>query len=350
MKNLKFPTAIIKAMLHSVKLLQLIVIIGLAMTYSLPLYAVGFNLLTIPNGEHKSLSVGVWYPSDTEPSNTTDSRFDQKLAMNGGLSVKNASLVVLSHGYGGWMGSHADIALALAKEGFVVAAPSHTGNTFKDMSAPLNKWLMSRPKNVSLIIDFLNKEWSHRSVLQNSKVGVFGFSAGGQTALSLIGAVPNLLTAKAHCESASKEFVCSEGMIKEMLATDMDKLPNSAWGADHRIKAAVIAAPGLGIAYNKQSLENVNVPVQLWAGLLDDRVPHESNTKPIANLLGGLSENHWVENAGHFSFLIQSCTKKLKKYDPQTWAFLCVDKEGFDRKEFHSSMNKKIAKFFKAKL
>lgn len=272
------------------------------------------------------------------------------MAQDAQISVASAPLIILSHGYGGWMGSHADTALALAEAGFVVAAPSHTGNHFKDMGFAINEWIIERPKHVSTVIDYLDKHWDKRSVVKNNKTGEFGFSAGGQTVLSLIGAIPNFALAKGHCDSNPKEYVCEQGMIQEILTAKLDKLPTKSWGADPRINAAVIAAPGLGIAYNKQALTNVIVPVQLCSGLVDKRVPHLSNVKPIANAMGDLSENHWVEDAGHFSFMVQSCTAKLKEYEPQTWAFLCVDKEGFNRQDFHKYMNAQVVRFFKENL
>ncbi len=42
---------------------------------------------------------------------------------------------MISHGNGGGPGSHADLALALASGGFVVAAPMHTGDNFADHGA-----------------------------------------------------------------------------------------------------------------------------------------------------------------------------------------------------------------------
>ncbi len=316
-------------------------------------HAVGFQLLSVPDKEHKEnkdLAVGVWYPSNAVLLKAANSPFNQKLALNAQISVASAPLIILSHGYGGGMGSHADTALALAEAGFVVAAPSHTGNNYRDMSFAINQWIIERPKHVTAVIDYLDKHWEKRSVVKNNKVGVFGFSAGGQTVLSLIGAIPNFSAAKAHCDSNPKEYVCEQGMVQKILAAKMDRLPAKSWGADPRISAAVIVAPGLGIAYNQLGLTNVKVPVQLWSGLIDDRVPHLSNVKPIADALSDLSENHWIENAGHFSFLVQPCTAKLKEYEPKTWAFLCVDKEGFDRQAFHTDMNAQIVRFFKEKL
>lgn len=334
----------------SLRFMRHLALAALTVLPSLAVQAVGFSTVDIERVGNKDLAVGIWYPSNASIPNSSNTPVKQALAIDAEISVANAPLIVLSHGYGGWMGGHADTALALAEAGFVVAAPSHTGNTYKDMSSSTEQWLLDRPKHVSAVINHLSEQWRYKSVLEDSNVGVFGFSAGGQTALSLIGAIPQFSIAKATCESDPDEFVCREGLIQQMLDADMQSLAASAWGADSRVKAAAIAAPGLGLLYDKQALAGVQVPVQLWSGLEDKRVPHKSNVQHIADTLGTLSENHFIEGAGHFSFMIQSCTEKLKEFEPETWDFLCVDIDGFDRKAFHQQMNSEIAGFFKKHL
>lgn len=312
-------------------------------------YATGFRVFNITDEGYKDVYVGVWYPSNANKTAEFGLKVNQML-VEGSPSVTSAPLIVLSHGYGGWMGGHANTALALAQAGFVVAAPSHTGNTFKDMSSPINQWLVDRPRHVTKIIDYLTNQWEYREILQDTNVGAFGFSAGGQTVLSLIGAVPNLKKAAKHCKNQPTEFVCKQGMVSAMLEAEMDQLASWQWGIDKRIKAAVIAAPGLGIAYDKKALSKVSVNVQIWSGLLDRRVPHKSNAQPIANALGSLSESHWVKLAGHFAFMLQPCNASLKKHEPKTWVFLCTDEKDFDRRVFHDEMNSEIVHFFKQHL
>ena len=110
-----------------------------------------------------------------------------------------------------------------------------------------------------------------------------------------------------------------------------------------------MAAPGLAFAYDSETLKAIKTPVQLWSALEDDRVPHETNSLPLSQSLSTV-ETHWVEKAGHFAFMVQPCTEKLKKYEPDTWDFLCVDNEGFDRRAFHTEMNAELVQFFENNL
>ncbi len=311
--------------------------------------AVGFSMLSVDSGRH-TLHVGVWYPSDAEVPEHANTPFRQSLALDAEISGQAHKLVLMSHGYGGWHGGHADTALALAKAGFVVAAPTHAGNTHKDMSASIDQWIIDRPAQISATIDYLQQHWLQRQALADGEVGIYGFSAGGLTAMSLIGAVPNLNLMKQHCTNLPEEFGCkTEALIPALLAADL-QLADEEWGFDARIGAAAVAAPGLAFSYDANSVANVDTPVQLWSGLDDKRVLHESNSLPLAQMLGDNVETHWIADANHFAFIVQSCTERLKKVEPETWAFLCVDKAGFDRKAFHREMNAQMAEFFEANL
>lgn len=53
------------------------VFIILTMQPQIQAHAVGFNLLSVPDEEHKDLAVGVWYPSNAPLSNAANSLFNQ---------------------------------------------------------------------------------------------------------------------------------------------------------------------------------------------------------------------------------------------------------------------------------
>ena len=107
---------------------------------------------------------------------------------------------------------------------------------------------------------------------------------------------------------------------------------------DLRIKAAVVAAPGLGFTVGPNGLAGVRVPIQLWSGDKDDRVPYATNTELVREALGSRVEFHSVSGAGHTSFLTPCGV--LGPPD------ICSDHGQFDRKAFHTNMNASVVAFF----
>jgi len=261
----------------------------------------------------------------------------QKVASNGAVAGHDLPLIVISHGDGGMMSSHSDTALALASAGFVVAAVTHTGDNAQDQSyVGTPRWLVDRPRHIHLVLDYMLDGWfAHRQV-DPARVGMFGFSAGGFTALVSIGGVPDLAQIGTHCK-AHPEFACT---LWKQMPTEL--IPDSKWIHDARIKAAVIAAPGFGFAFEPDGLSNVKASVQLWNGTDDKIVPYATNEAVIRKLLPTPVDYHAVPGAGHFSFLAPC----------PSWLPLpfCKDANGFDRVAFHRDFNRAVVAFFQAKL
>ena len=97
-------------------------------------------------------------------------------------------MVVLSHGSDGNPWQHSDLAKQLALAGFVVAAPFHVGDSTRDHDhstfTAWDNWRL-RPTHLTATIDVMaqSKRWQVRT----DRVGVFGMSAGGHTALTMAG-------------------------------------------------------------------------------------------------------------------------------------------------------------------
>jgi predicted dienelactone hydrolase len=260
----------------------------------------------------------------------------QSVAVDGNVAGQKLPLIVISHGNNGTFASHSDTALALASAGFVVAAVEHTGDNAQDASyVGTPRWLIDRPRHIHLSIDYMLKDWPAHKQIDASRIGMFGFSAGGFTALVSIGGVPDFARLTAHCK-AQPEFACT--LWKPLPSP----VPASVWIHDPRIKAAVIAAPGYGFAFAPAGLSQVRVPVQLWNGTLDRNVPYATNEAVVRALLPVPPEYHAVSGAAHFSFLAPC----------PTWLFplICGEPNGFDRRAFHRSFNLSVIGFFRKHL
>lgn len=311
--------------------------------------AAGFEIISVADLGHPDLQVGVWYPVNTPAPDKPNTEYELPVVLGGTPQNTNGGLIVISHGFGGWYAGHADTAIALADAGFIVAAPTHTGNTWSDMSSPIERWMIDRPRHVSRVLDQLLSDGQMGTLIDPAKIGVYGFSAGGYTALSLIGGLLDFGEATRHCELNPVEFVCAEGAFRGLFDAKMDELPDASWGADLRISAAVISAPGFAFAYTEESLTRVVADVQLWSGELDTSVPTETNAALLASRLPEKPETHWVEDASHFAFLTVPCREAFKQEDPAGYQEICGDPVSFDRKAFHADMHRAMIRFYNEK-
>lgn len=301
---------------------------------------VGFQLTRALDGDGSPFALAIWYPTQARTLPTSllglvlmDVARDAPVAGNA------LPLVVLSHGNGGGAGSHADLAMSLASAGYVVAAPMHAGDNYADQSAVGSPALFSgRNRELRAAVDHVLKNWTGRGAIDPSRIGAFGFSAGGTTVLTAVGATPDLGIVATHC-AASPEFVCAvlRDAGSPLLATG-GAAKAGAFVADPRIRAAVVAAPGLGFTMPPGSLSGIRVPLQLWSGDKDASVPYASNTRLVRDALGARAEYHSVAGASHVSFLAP-----CGLIAPPA---LCTEEGGFDRAAFHTLMNAKIVAFF----
>ena len=182
------------------------------------------------------------------------------------------------------------------------------------------------------------RDWQGHDRIDPERVGAFGFSAGGFTVLTAVGAQPDLRIVARHC-TESPEFACDLlRHAKSPLLQSPTPSPGGGFLPDARIKAAVVAAPGLGFAIGPNGLGNVSVPIQLWSADLDTNVPYATNAKPVREALGPHVEFHSVPGAGHFSFLAPCGLLRPPG--------ICSDPGPFDRKAFHADMNDSVVAFF----
>ena len=110
-----------------------------------PDHSVGFEQVMVRDPQDAPLEVGIWYPTDASPAMSLIGLSVQRVSSNGAVVGNNLPLIVISHGNGGLLSSHADTALALASAGFVVAAVTHTGDNVEDQRyVGTARWLIDR--------------------------------------------------------------------------------------------------------------------------------------------------------------------------------------------------------------
>ena len=303
---------------------------------------VGFQYAKVADQDGVPLDLTIWYPSTAEPTAHRLGPFRQMVALNGAVVGQKLPLIVMSHGSGGAPWNHYDTALALAAAGFVVVAPTHPGDNHTNRSRAA--MLLDRPEHVILAVDFMVSLWPASQLIDDHRIGFFGFSVGAFTGLVVTGAAPDFRRLVSHCKAHPLEFGCV--IVKPVLSDKrlMDLPPTRQW-RDERIKAAVLAVPALGFTFTPDRLATVKVPVQLWRAEKDDVAPHPWHADMIRQALPTPPDYRVIADAGHFDF-IAPCTPQASA----AAAFLCQETPGFDRATFHEQFNGEVVAFFTREL
>jgi predicted dienelactone hydrolase len=306
-----------------------------------PAPAAGFRQITIADPGNPPIQANLWYPSAVPPKREPIGLQSQVVAEDAPYTGTGLGLIVISHGTGGNRSDHLDTARALADAGFVVIAPTHTGDNFKDLSRVLQIW--ERPRLLHHVLDYMLQDWPEHARINPARIGAFGFSAGGFTVLVAAGATPDMSRIDAHCREAN-DWTCHYIAAHQGPGT-APAPPPSAWVHDPRIRAAVVAAPALGYTFGKNGLAGVHIPIQLWRAADDQVLPQPFYAQAVADDLSPAPEYHVVPGAGHLDFLVP-CSGALAKVAPE----ICTSEAGFDRIKFHEKFNTEVVKFFQAEL
>lgn len=234
-------------------------------------------------------------------------------------------LVLLSHGSGGGPWLYRTLAVHLAHHGFVVGLPEHPFNNRTD-----NSWfgkadnLAARPRHLGLALDYFFGPSPFASFLKPAAVGLIGHSMGGYSVLALAGGEPTAFPVESPSGQPQPVAVVP----------------------DDRVRALVLLAPATVWFKAPGALRNVRVPIQLWQGGQDTITP----AYHVQLVLNGVADKTSVEyrlteEAGHYSFLSPFPAALINA------AFLpSQDIPGFDRPQFHETMNTEITAFLRKEL
>ena len=172
--------------------------------------------------------VTVFYPSGDPEKALTRGPFTVNVAQKGAPRKGNGRLVVISHGSGGSPWTYTDIARTLVDTGFTVAFPEHRGDNYKDTSGIGPPSWRRRPAEVSRAIDAVGRDLRFAPLLTLDKVGVYGMSAGGHTALSMAGGRWSPAGFMQHCEvDLVADFQSCVGLITRLNGGLFDGLKKS---------------------------------------------------------------------------------------------------------------------------
>lgn len=310
----------------------------LAMAVTAAQAAVGLLELPARGDEER---VTVFYPTAQPAGTVHRGPFRMQLAEGAAPARGNGRLVLLSHGSGGSPWTHLDLATRFVDAGFVVAVPLHRGDNYADPGDAGPASWKRRPAEMSRAIDAVAADARLAPLLSLDRVGVFGMSAGGHTALTLAGGRWSPALLKQHCDAhLDDDFPTCVGLSLQLKGDWLDapkkavarfviprRLDDASWYAhtDARI-AAIVAEVPFAVDFDPASLAHPRVPLGLVRNGRDawlapayhvDAVLRACKACPLVSDLPG---------AGHGSLL----SPPPPKLPPAAEALL-RDPPGFDR-------------------
>lgn len=203
--------------------------------------------------------VTVFYPANSPEQAVQRGPFTLNAALGAPPTRGNGRLIVFSHGTGSSPWVLSDLALFLAGAGFIVAIPQHAGDHFGDQSkiGPAS-WKL-RPQEVSRTIDAMAADPRFALLFDANMVGLWGFSSGGHTALTLAGGRWSAARLRDHCQThIAEDFAACTGGLTSLNGGILDSIKKSValtiigWQmgdaqmhgyTDPRIRAIVSATP-----------------------------------------------------------------------------------------------------------
>ena len=237
-----------------------------------PIRPVGFQRVTISDPGHQPIAAAIWYPTDARPGFAPLGTTGERVATDGAVIGGGLPLVVISHGTGASSFSHADTGLHLPRTVLSSVAPTQYGRDFQDDSdVGKPDWLLNRSGT--------SKE---RSTWFCTAGRIAGTSTRNVSPFSALRRRDNRADQhRRHSRPATHRLALRRASGVRLSAdVARKKYRNSnpqPWHRDMRIRAAVIAAPGLGFTFAPAGLSNVHVPGAALQGASDQTVPFSTN-------------------------------------------------------------------------
>ncbi len=315
--------------------------------------------LTEISGRDGDGPVTVFYPSSSTAAPLKRGPFTMQLVENGAPVRGNGRLVVLSHGSGGNPWVHSDLAIALVEAGFVVAMPEHRGDNFKDKSDIGPASWKRRPAEVSRAIDAVAADPRFATLVATDKVGVYGMSAGGHTALTLAGGRWSAARIAHHCDAyIAADFQSCVGLTTQLRGDMFDnvriwtalnvirwRFSDASWQSyrDPRV-AAVVAGVPYAADFDMLSFAAPPVPLGLVTAGKDRWLVPRFHSSAVLQACAPCERVADIPDGGHGALL-----SPLPPNLTGLIAELLYDPPGFDRKLL-PEVDRRIAAFFRKHL
>jgi predicted dienelactone hydrolase len=301
---------------------------------------VGLREVVLPDPlEPAGIRTWLWYPTRVAPEPWMANIYLVTTRTDAAPLPGRKPLIVLSHGSFGYVFSFHHYAEYLAARGYIVATPMHPHDNNADSSGTYTDLqLVGRSRHIARTIDGVLRDPVIGPLVDDQKIGVIGFSAGGFTALTVLGGVPDFARINEYCEGNRDDGVVCSGGFQGKVRIER---PDWHQTPDRRVKAAVLMAPGMGFMFPRKTLKAITRPVLMYRAASDNAIRHPYSEEWIAENLGRKPEYHVVP--GEHLVFMAPCP-------PGRTADVCTDPAGVDRRAVHAAVNASMIDFFERTL
>lgn len=325
--------------------------------------AIGFKRIELPDGAGaRALAVSLWYPAAPSGKSAIVGEnaafYGLEVQPDAALLAGSRPLVLLSHGFGGSWRNLNWMAGELVREGYVVAAPDHGGESFTEENATEIVPLWERPRDISRTLTALLDDERFAGRIDAARIAVIGHSLGGWTAMELAGARYSAELALKDCKAETLPPQCKAPRLLGKVGIVGDGRADPRLSADLRdirIRAVVSLDLGPAAGFLPETLRGVEVPVLVLAAGVETKeiAAIKADSDYIArNLPKVTTVYREIPDASHFSFM-QICKpngEKIVEALSPGEGFVCRDGGGRDRAAIHAQIAEAILGFLKVEL
>lgn len=276
----------------------------------------------------------VWYPTRVDEVAWQAGPFLMPATRNAALADGKFPVILLSHGGGTGGGTPLmlrEIAVSLARSGFIVIAPFHGKAGLPVRVMQMHRALAAVAADPRFV--------SH---VDMTRLGALGFSLGGAVALELAGALPNGVHLAAYCAGHAQDVMSCDH------APDADHgRPGRAQAAEPSraplpVKALVLMDP-YAVLFQRPELLRVTMPALIFRPDHSE-LPGQANAGALAQDLPHPPQFETVPGT-HFIFT-DVCPTAIQASAPE----ICQDAPGVNRAAVHTTVEAQTVSFFRKNL
>ncbi|MEZ5651680.1 MAG: hypothetical protein R3E87_14175 [Burkholderiaceae bacterium] len=308
-------------------------------------YTAGLHRLEVPYFDTK-IDVAIWAPARAPESHIEAGPFSPDAAAGAAIAAGRHPLLLLSHGTGGMNLNHHTLAAALARQGYIVAAPTHPGDNYRDrgMIADPRYW-QERPRQLVVTLDALLASARFGGAIDDHRIGAIGHSAGGFAVGALAGLRPDRARLGAHCARSSDPACAyadpSFGVVDprpQAFVLPADFAPASTVD-DPRIGAVAMLAP-LAAVFADDARARPQLRLMMIEAEHDEVLTRDDHAARLRRLEPRV-EAAVLDGAGHFGFMAPIAPR----WRPML-GMIARDPAGFDRAAAQTWLANRLGDWF----